>query len=94
MRTAVRTPASTSATITTTTTAIQTPPAGNGTRAPPGTPGIGTAALAVVLRPCWPEALACAQAERRAGATGLSGAGGFSSVKVSGAQARRRCQVR
>ena len=35
-----------------------------------------------------------APAERRAGATGSSGAGGFSSVKVSGAQARRRCQVR
>jgi len=38
--------------------------------------------------------LACAAAERLAGVTGLSGAGGFSSVKVSGAQARRRCQVR
>jgi hypothetical protein len=33
------------------------------------------------------EALAWAAAERRAGATGLSVLGGFSSVKVSGAQA-------
>ncbi len=49
MRTAVRTPASTSATITTTTTAIETPPAGNGTRAPPGTPGIGMAALVTTI---------------------------------------------
>ena len=40
------------------------------------------------------EALAWAAAERRAGATGFSGAGGFSSVKVSGAHALRRCQVR
>ncbi len=47
MRTAVRTPASTSATITT--TAIETPPAGNGTRAPPGTPGIGMAALVTTI---------------------------------------------
>ena len=43
---------------------------------------------------CWYEALAWARAERRAGATGLPGAGGFWSVKVSGAQAWRRCQVR
>jgi hypothetical protein len=35
-----------------------------------------------------------AAAERPAGATGFSGAGGLWSVKVSGAQARRRCQVR
>ena len=48
MRTAVRTPASTSATITTT-TAIETPPAGNGTLAPPGTPGIGMAALVTTI---------------------------------------------
>jgi hypothetical protein len=55
------------------------------------------AAEAAVGRPAgsyWPEALAWAAAERRAGATGLSGAGGSWSVKVSGAQARRRCQVR
>jgi hypothetical protein len=46
MRTAIRTPASTSATITTT-TAFETPP-GNGTRAPPGTPGIGMAARVTI----------------------------------------------
>ena len=33
-------------------------------------------------------------ADLRAGVTGLSWRGGFSSVKVSGAQAWRRCQVR
>jgi hypothetical protein len=38
--------------------------------------------------------LAWTQAERRAGATGLVGPGGVSSVKVSGAQAWRRCQLR
>ena len=35
-----------------------------------------------------------AAVERRAGATGLSRCGGASSVKVSGAQALRRCQMR
>ena len=34
------------------------------------------------------------RAERRAGVTGLSCEGGSWSVKVSGAQARRRCQLR
>ena len=43
---------------------------------------------------CWREALAWAAAERWAGATGLSRGAGFSSVKVSGAHAVRRCQVR
>ena len=42
----------------------------------------------------WYDALAWAAAERRAGVTGLPGTGGFWSVKVSGARARRRCQVR
>ena len=47
----------------------------------------------VPLGSCRREALAWAAGERWAGLTGLSWAGGCSSVKVSGAQARRRCQV-
>ena len=39
-------------------------------------------------------ALAVADADRRAGATGLARPGGCSSVKVRGAQAWRRCQIR
>ena len=55
------------------------------------------AAEAAVGRPTasrGPEALACAWAERWAGAVGLSFSGRFSSVKVSGAQALRSADLR
>ena len=42
---------------------------------------------------CWRDALASADWERRAGATGSARPGGCSSVKHSGAQALRRCQI-
>lgn len=55
------------------------------------------AAEAAVGRPAasrGPGALACAWAERWAGAVGLSRSGRFSSVKVSGAQALRTAHLR
>jgi len=42
----------------------------------------------------WRETLTRAWSDRRAGATGLAGKGGSWPVQVSGAQARRRCQIR
>src|SRR6185369_17250554 len=49
---------------------------------------VGGQVSVVVFR----EALVLAAVDRCAGATGLSRSGGFSSVKVNGANALRRCQ--
>jgi hypothetical protein len=52
------------------------------------------AAVGVAGLSCWREALVAASLERGAGATGLAGWGGCSSVNVMGAQALHGCQTR